>query len=507
MILYRGKCVTISAQQVINGSRLACPHGKPFTRTLPYGTAHIMSPAQYFPIPPELFAHACTTVTNRVSQLPFLRGGINVTGELVGVSMECLNAPPTKARTITTPQGTGGGEGYGLDRCLEERLHIPGKTAAPVIAEVLCSAGIAEPALIPDRHAHRQLRGIRLLPPWTWHIASTLTPSVRLGDYADGAAFTWLDLCPVCRTGILDKVTGKQLFGIPRTDFYLECSHCGAKFIPVGTAFRLVSIARIKDPLWKGYLDRTYPPETWAAIARGPGPAPKEKNTLPAAVKKTPPPALPPAGVTLTSAKDGSLAVPLLGKTLFFRPVPLRFVGGVREDTFTRVQTPLMELLQKPGFEHLRIPVNAKYSRYLPLKTGLFLGQLKERHDPFYREFLNQYGDEKFGTFRAEGTKDTEKRGVFMIVVNHGLYFTAGPADPLGTAINHFGRIGPDDCLLSGDSTRCRINALLSAGRSESGVYVHAVENEEVRHAVADAAQKLASVGQSGKQSDTQGTP
>src|SRR5512136_3261391 len=80
-----------------------------------------------------------------------------------------------------------------------------------------------------------------------------------------------MSICPICRTGILNRVVGKQLFGIPHTDFYIECTHCGAKFIPVGPQFRLVSIATVRDPLWRKYLDQTFPAETWAALARGTG--------------------------------------------------------------------------------------------------------------------------------------------------------------------------------------------------------------------------------------------
>jgi hypothetical protein len=455
-----------------------------------------MSSPQFFPVPPEIFAHACRTVTSRVSQLPFLRGGVSVTGEFVGVAMECLNAVPTKALALTTPQGQGGEREDGLDRCIEQRLHIPGKAAATVIADVLCSAGITEPALITDRHAHRGCRGIRLVPPWTWHIASTMAPSVRLGGSGDGAgsSLSWLDKCPVCRIGILDRVTGRQLFGIPRTDFYIECSHCSAKFIPVGPAFRLVSIAAVRDPLWKKHLDKTYFPETWAALARGTGPG---GRTVPSPATKRPAgPALPAAAVTLTPLKDGSLAVPVLGKNLYFHPVTLHFAGSVREDAFARVQKTLEEVLGQPAFEHLRLPVNAKYSRYLPMKTGLFLSQLKERHDPFYREFLNPYGDERYGTFRAEDSKETEKTGILIVVVNRGLYHAIGSPIPLRTTINNrLGRIGPDDCLLSGDPVRCRINALLCNNKKEAGLYTHPVKNEDERLAVIYAINDLITDG------------
>ncbi|HSQ92770.1 MAG TPA: hypothetical protein VLL74_00575 [Methanoregula sp.] len=450
-----------------------------------------MSPYPFVPIPPELFAHACATVTTRVSQLPFLRGGVNVTGELVGVAMECLNAVPSRMLALSTPQGTGED---GLDRCLEERLHIPGKAVTPVIVDVLCAAGIAETALVSDRHAHRQLRAIRLLPRWTWHIASTMAPSVRLGG---DDSLSWLDLCPVCRTGILDHVRGKQLFGVPRTDFYIECSSCGAKFIPVGPAFRLVSIATIRDPLWKKHLDKTYPPETWAALARGPGTG--STPVLRPAIKKTEVPSpLPPAAVTFSQLKDGSLAVPVGGITRYFRPVPLTFSGGIQKDTFARVQTTLADLLVQPAYEHLRSPVNAKYSRYLPMKAGLFLSQLKERHDPFYRGFLNPFGDEKYCTFRAADFAESEKPAVMIVVVNRGLYHAISVPDTVRAAVsNRLGRIGPDTCLLSGDPVRCRINALLSNHRKVAGLYCHAMEKEDERQALTSALESLIAVGHS----------
>lgn len=455
-----------------------------------------MSATQFFPLPPELFRHACNTVSKRVSQLPFLRGGVNVTGELVGVTMECLNAEPARALPLSTPQDTRGSIAYGLDECLVQRLGVPKKVVVPIIAEVLCSAGITEMTEIVDRHLHRPQKAVRLLPSWTWHIASTMAPSVRLGGSgADaGSSLSWLDVCPVCRTGILDRVEGKQLFGIPRTDYYIECSHCGAKFIPVGPAFRLVSIAVIRDPLWKKHIGQTYPPDTWAALARGtqPGGIPAVR----VARKKPDSPAVPAAAVTLTMLKDGSLAVPLSDKVLYFRPVPLTFTGSVREDAFTRVQKTLEEVLEHPAFLHLRSPVNANYSRYLPQKTGLFLGQLKERHDPFYREFLNPYGDEKYGTFRAADSKETEKKGILMVVVNRGLYHAISSTDPLHLTINNrLGRIGPDDCLLSGDPARCRINALLCTNKKEAGLYMHAVGSEEEQSSTIQKVHHLINAG------------
>ncbi|MCJ7470989.1 hypothetical protein MUO74_10965 [Candidatus Bathyarchaeota archaeon] len=446
-----------------------------------------MPAPQYFPLSPEMFALAGETVSRRVSRLPFLRSGVRVTGELIGVAMECLNAEFNKTLALRTPPNTVEKPPDGLDRCIEERLKLPGKTVVPVIVDVLCSAGIAETTEIMDRVSHRPRKGIRLLPPWTWHAASAMAPTVRLqGSGNDDASslLSWMSMCPVCRTGILNRVVGKQLFGIPHTDFYIECSHCGAKFIPLGTQFRLVSIATVRDPLWRKYLNETFSAEAWSALARGTSTGGNQY------VRQTEKPVSQsqksPSG-GLMQLKDGSLIVPFQEKTLYFKPVKLNFSGGLREDVFARAQKPLQEILKNPAFSHLLPQVNAHYSRYLSLTSGLFLGQLKERRDPFYREFLNSYGDEKYGTFRLEDSGEADKKGVLIVVVNKGIYHAVNCRDTFRVIINDvFGRISAEDCLLSGDSTRCRINALLCNNRSASGVSIHTCEKEEERQHITE---------------------
>jgi len=116
------------------------------------------------------------------------------------------------------------------------------------------------------------------------------------------------------------------------------------------------------------------------------------------------------------------------------------------------------------------------------MKSGLFLGQLKERFDPFYREFLNSYGDEKYGTFRLGDSPEGDKKGVLIVVVNKGIYHAVDCRDTFRVTINDvFGRISAEDCLLSGDSTRCRINALVSTHRNVTEISLHPCEKEEDR--------------------------
>jgi hypothetical protein len=439
-----------------------------------------MSALQYFPMPPEMFALACETVSRRVSRLPFLRSGVMVTGELIGVSVECLNANFKKTLALRTSPDSADKSYDGLDRCIEARLKIPGKTVVPVIVDVLCSAGVAETTEMVDRVSHRPRKGVRLLPQWTWHTASVLAPqNIPLSPKNDESSpASWMNMCPVCRTGILNRIVGKQLFGIPHTDFYIECTYCGAKFIPVGTQFRLVSIATVRDPLWRKHLNETFSVETWSALARGTSPGGNRhvRQTGKKPVNQSQ--KLPSGG--FTQLKDGSLLIPCQEKSLCFKPLKLVFYGSIREDLFARVQKPLQEILNYPAFSHLLPSVNTKYSGYLSMKSGLFLGQLKERHDPFYREFLNSYGDEKYGTLRLEDSYESDKKGVLIVVVNKGIYHAANCQDSFRVLVNDvFGRISAEDCLLSGDSTRCRINALLCNNRNVSGIYIHLCEKEE----------------------------
>jgi hypothetical protein len=171
---------------------------------------------------------------------------------------------------------------------------------------------------------------------------------------------------------------------------------------------------------------------------------------------------------------DGTLAVPYREKTLFFKPVKLSFSGGLRENLFAKEQRLLSDILKKPEYEHLYSQIAKRYSGYLPLKAGLFLGQLKERQDPLYREFLNACGDEKYSTFRMDESNDAGKQGVLIVVTGTEMYHVADCPDTFRAMIDgRFGRVLPEECFLTGDRTRCRINALLSNNRKETGIYIH----------------------------------
>jgi len=466
-----------------------------------------MSALQFFPISSELLALACETINRRVGQLPIIRDGCSVTQDLIGVTLECLNAEFSKTLAVTTKQAPENRASEGLNRCLEQRLNLTrSDPSASVITGVLCSAGIAENTEVLDPVSHARSRAVRLLPPWTWHSASAPAPSISVDGAGTGSVTPptpWMSLCPVCRTGILNRVFGKQLYGIAHTDYYVECTHCGAKFIPEKDLFCLVSIATIRDPTWKHHLNKSYSPESWMEIARASGTGTSKRISPPHSHRSTlttpfstPHISSPRQSFvsvvlktgTLQPMKDGSLGVPVLDKILYFKPVRLIFSGGLKEDIFEKEQKCLKDILSTPVYSHLKAKTEEKYANYLLLRLGLFLWERKEKHDPFYREFLNPWGDEKYGTFMVEDSALSGSKGVYLVVAE-GRACHAGnsPESFKKTLTAEFSRITAGDCYLDRDGTRCRINALLCMQKKTASVYLHAVNNEEERVLIVDA--------------------
>jgi len=286
---------------------------------------------QLLPMPDGLSALARETVSRRVRPLPFTKDGITLTADLIRIAMECLNSEPTGTLRIRSVQRVTDCMDEGLDRCLHGHPGTDGDTTAPVLAEVLVRAGIAVFVQILDRQRHRQSRGVRLLPAWRWHIGSL--PSFQFTPFPlpeENVTPAWMAVCPVCRTGILGRVTGRQLFGLPSLEYYIECSHCGARLIPEQDRFRLVSIARITDPCQRRCLNTSRTPDDWAAIAQG---IPVKRHGAPVLAPKTRKIRSEPAAgegfpVVFPAMKNGSVAVPCGRSTLYFRRLPCNLPVG-----------------------------------------------------------------------------------------------------------------------------------------------------------------------------------
>jgi hypothetical protein len=438
-----------------------------------------MPPPHVLPIPDALRTRACAIVSRRVAPLPFVHNSVRITCDLIAAGMEALNAQATRTLSLKHRMNAGGRvQVEGLDRLLQEQgLVNPG--TALILSGVLERAGITEPAVVPDRQSRRILRGTRLVSPWTWHIECELQKPVTLptalSDLEERSS--WQDLCPVCRTGMLNAVIGQRLFGIPATGFLL-CTHCGAKFVPDDNNYRLVSIAMKKDPLWGRYLNTTMSPDAWEAIARELKSPEKKQPILTQGHHQQKSPAN--TREKNNEKTGGRLAIPVGDRTLYFTMLTLQYRQRGIHDLFSRNKTPLRTVIRLPSCLHLAKAVHNDYAHYLDVPVGFFLSELKGRKDTFYREFLNIHGDETFCRFRTDTGGIAAERGVFVVAVGQEIRATGPCRTAFSSMVNdELGWLSPDTCYRHGDPVRCRINALLCSHRKTGGIYIHPVGDDD----------------------------
>jgi hypothetical protein len=457
-----------------------------------------MAAPQFLPIPKNIHALACETINRRVARLPFPREEVEITPELVAVAMECLNAEVLRTLPLKTLE-KGDRTVPGLCDCLSGRLGGDQSAAAAAIADVLSTAGLTEPAEMIDTKTRTQMRGIRLISAWTWHIGSGDVGSAVSPGTSGGAGDAWLARCPVCRTGILNRVTGKRLFGIPPTDYYLDCSHCGAKFVPEKDRFRLVSIAHISDPRWRQHLNSAKSADDWAALAR------MEQERKPASSSrvrvtgyrlKAPRPEAPPVTApvhrparpsreiegnpaSFSALRDGTLAVPGETKTLYFRPVALQFLKGLRHDLFTQSKRTVKEALGQPAFSSLVQECGQDLSKYQDSRLGQVMADFRLRSNMVYRRFLNAYGEEDFSSFCLQDEETGHAQGILMVYAKGRICHIEGCHTGFSELIERrFGALMSDACYRDGDETACRINSIVTTCRPAPVIYIHAVSDE-----------------------------
>lgn len=443
-----------------------------------------MATQHMLPVPQDLLSHACEMVTVSSGRLPFIQNGVEVNEGLLQAAIEELNAEPNRTLAIRARTGADGRIIIdGLDRHLSSR-GFESSDSAETIAQVLIKSEICQKASVADKRAHRFRSGVRLLPPWTWTVASgestslsgckTLTASTSAGSL-------WTSVCPVCRDGVLNPSAGR-LFGVPETEF-LICTTCGARFVPDSGRFRLVAIAHTRDPEWARLLNRTFSADEWLAMAQGRAVAGMDtarghRKTVPGRIAK---------GSPATRHPPDKFTVEAGNRTFYFCPVELQFGRGTVQDLFTRRKDPLRTILALPEYQDYAKSASTRYPRYLDIPVGFFLRELKSRGDDSYRQFLNPWGDEPHCMFRVARTGLSETRGVYIIVQDGVVRHCGMSLRSLKETIDeHLGRLPPGACYRDGNAGYCEANTLICSNRKTGGgVYVYPlIGDEEIRKLV-----------------------
>ena len=138
--------------------------------------------------------------------------------------------------------------------------------------------------------------------------------------------------------------------------------------------------------------------------------------------------------------------------------------------------------LEGRRYRGLRNVVIEQHPGDLGQPLGEFLLSLKQRGDPFYREFLNPHGDEVYCSFRIEGAL-AAKKGLYCFCVGGDVMYIGRSHDPFEKRMNTgYGQISPKNCYLDGQSTNCHLNSIIEQERRPIQYFVCALEvdNSEI---------------------------
>lgn len=97
---------------------------------------------------------------------------------------------------------------------------------------------------------------------------SALSQSNVLSTAAIPPEGSWLDKCPVCKSGKLTSVSKKKLFGLSKEE-KVECINCKASFSKKDNKYQLSYVTDGSIPLWQDYGTQILEEREWKAIAYG----------------------------------------------------------------------------------------------------------------------------------------------------------------------------------------------------------------------------------------------
>jgi hypothetical protein len=169
------------------------------------------------------------------------------------------------------------------------------------------------------------------------------------------------------------------------------------------------------------------------------------------------------------------------GTNLEFVRVHLRFDRGASTNVFglKNNKTLRQTLMDKryTGFTQFVLP---KYASCLEVPLGRFLLDLKHRGDAIYRQFLNRFGDLSYSTFGIADDGYANATGVYVYYLGDELKYIGRCKDSMKKRVNHgYGMIHPKNCYIDGQSTNCRLNALMTPVRESVSLWLCPIRSVE----------------------------
>jgi len=171
-----------------------------------------------------------------------------------------------------------------------------------------------------------------------------------------------------------------------------------------------------------------------------------------------------------------------------FKQINMKFDGDKKSNVFAHKNNKtLAETITHKRYSKFQTHVENEYSKYLDLPLGIFLLELKDASDYYYKSFLNKYGDLEYSKFWIEDVHFKKSRGVYAYYSGSNLTYIGRCLDALNKRINQgYGKIHPKNCFIDGQATNCRINALVT----------HETENVSLWFCKIDTCEHIKSVEQ-----------
>ena len=146
--------------------------------------------------------------------------------------------------------------------------------------------------------------------------------------------------------------------------------------------------------------------------------------------------------------------------------VPLDFENQIYTNVFQKKNKSLQETLQSSRYQKFEAYTKENYSTSLSMMLGDFLYELKLNNDIFYKEFLNKYGDLDYSRFMLSDSSQYNLKGVYFYYIDDELKYIGRCRDSMHKRVNSgYGNISPKNCYIDGQSTNCKVNALVTQKR------------------------------------------
>jgi len=165
-----------------------------------------------------------------------------------------------------------------------------------------------------------------------------------------------------------------------------------------------------------------------------------------------------------------------------FQKVELDVLEMGIENTFAKFdKVTLRQLVTHKKYVDLASEAQERFGWILDKPAGTALMAMKYNGDPFYKLFLNNYGDLCYSRFIVKGKEEhIQKNGVYNIVVDNELVFSGVSARPFKERLNqHIGNVSAKGCYKDGTATHCHVNARLTELFTKRNVQVYVCPIED----------------------------